>query len=270
MEETSERGYVEDEETEPAQVGIGEKEDESGTGRRTEFWMSQGRRVMSCLLGLLLVLFCCLFAVAPDPGIGSGGSSPTLQNERIFCWGRSFEMGVGAGAGGTYPEHLERILGRDVDHSDFSSMWFSSSSVALDDVSYFDEHKYGVVTMRATNDGPEFPWNETEADLRELVRSLKDTGAVVVMFETGPLWDLDGQMTTTDEQCMTNTSHYVLEGVENPEFVCITVDGETQTEKYYELWGIRCSARSPRRRAPTSSPNTSWIASRRERKHALQ
>jgi hypothetical protein len=183
------------------------------------------------------IAVCLLFGGLAWGGDSDTGAGVTLQNEKIFCWGRSFEMGEGAHRGETYPEHLARILGREVDQSEFQFMQWSRSDMSLDDVSYFDEHKYGVVTMRTNKDGPAFPWNETEANLRELVRRLQGTGAVVVMFETGTLWDLDGQMTTTDEECLTNTSQYVLEGVENPEFVCTTIGGKTQTADYYELWG---------------------------------
>jgi hypothetical protein len=157
----------------------------------------------------------------------------SLQNQKIFCWGRSYEMGSGADWWESYPDHLGRLLGREVDQSSFSSLMFSSSDVALGDVPFFDEHKYGVIIMRTRFDGRDVPWNVTEDNLRSIVRRLRDTGAVVVMFETAPLWDVDGQLTTTDDRCFAGTSAEM----KIPHIVCDSIDNETQTAKYYEWWG---------------------------------
>lgn len=228
----SENGYLGDEEAGPAHVGIGEVEGGPDTGRRTGRWIEHWERAVGCLLVFVFASLGCLLVVAPEPGVGSGESSPALQNDRIFCWGRSFEIGIGAVSGETYPEHLSRILGREVGKSDMNWYWRRSDR-SLEDVSYFDEHKYGLVIMRTNFDGPNMLWNDTEANLRNIVRRLKDTGAVVVMFETGPLWDLDGEMTTTDDKCLTGTSHEL----QHDWIVCTNIDGEGRTEKYYEWWG---------------------------------
>jgi hypothetical protein len=171
--------------------------------------------------------------------VGAFANSPenlTLQNQKIFCWGRSYAMGVGVESSyETYPDHLGRLLGREVDHSLLSWMGFMNSNRAVDDVSYFDENKYGIVIMRTRFDGTGVTWDVTENNLRSLVRRLKDTGAVVVMLETAPLWDLDGQLTSTADRCYVGTSAEM--GVCGTYIICTSVDGETQTEKYYELWG---------------------------------
>jgi len=229
----SEEGYVEVKEAEPEYFGIGVVEGGSETGRRTCRWIEHRKRAVGCLVVFLFASMGCLLVVTPHPGVGSGEESPTLQNDKIFCWGRSFEIGIGAMDGETYPEHLSRLLGREVGRSEFQDMRWRRSDASLEEVSYFDEHEYGLVIMRTAYDGPNMLWNDTEANLRNIVRRLKDTGAVVVMFETGPLWELDGEMTTTDEECMTGTSHEQ----QHEWIVCTNIDGEGRTEKYCEWWG---------------------------------
>jgi len=108
-----------------------------------------------------------------------------------------------------------------------------NSILTLEAASYFDEHKYGIIIIRIGYDGSKIPWDVTEDNLRKIIRRLKDTGAVVVFFESGPLWDISGQLTTTNEECLTGTSHEKTHAY----IVCDSVDGETQTAKYCELWG---------------------------------
>jgi hypothetical protein len=95
---------------------------------------------------------------------------------------------------------------------------------------------FGVIIYQESGDfGPDESWNVTESNVRNTIRGLKETGAVVVVFESFPVWDLDGQLTTPD---------YLFHGYEyeHPEIVtdsivCVSGGNETRFKKYYEAWG---------------------------------
>ena len=176
----------------------------------------------------------------PTDTAPGGIGSQALQNQKIYCWGRSIDGGVGADTGEGYPDHLGRILGREVHHSVVGSTYEHNmrpgkSNETLEATRYFEEHRYGIIIMRMAYDGGSsgIPWDATEDNLRRIIRKLQDTGAVVVFFESGPLWDLDGQLTTHHDECLTGTSHEMT----HPYIVCDCIDNATQTAKYNEWWG---------------------------------
>jgi hypothetical protein len=129
---------------------------------------------------------------------GTPGIDLTLQNQRILCWGTSYTQGEPAlhGQGEAYPEHLGRILGRDVD----MHPTMAGSDGFLEEVGMLEEGEYGIIIVQSSWDfllG--VSWDITEANTREVIRRLKATGAVVVFWEDDPVWDIDGQITTTKD-----------------------------------------------------------------------
>jgi hypothetical protein len=136
---------------------------------------------------ILLALSGSVPLVGADPGIGSG-DIVSLQNQRIYCFGGSMELGVGGDPGEGYPDHLRRLLGRTVDYGDIDLMPGASDEI-LEAVSLFGKHKYGIIVVRAGYDGPSsgIPWNVTEGNLRRMIRRLQNSGALVVFFEAGPV-----------------------------------------------------------------------------------
>jgi hypothetical protein len=218
-------GRMEVGEVEPVhRIGEGE-----GSGRVLRS-LAEGRGELKggSLLAMLL-LFSCLFVVAPGAALGE--SSPILPNDRILCWGRSFTVGVGAGEDGAYPDHLGRLLGREMEYL-LSSLAISGDRGVVDKL---NEDKYGIVIyqFRWGDYQMGVPWNTTERDLRTMIRSLQESGAVVVIFEAFPVWDVDGQLTALHYMCFTGTS----QEMNNPNYVKVSVGNETRIEKYYEMWG---------------------------------
>lgn len=232
MEKMSGRRHVQDEDTEHSCVVIVGGRGDCGAFRPRETGLRTHYILVGCLVAMLILLNGCLIVVMGNSVDGSV-EVMTLQNKGIYCYGRDMEAGVGADVGETYPDHLGRLLGGAVDHSVSDFMRPSTSSETLGAISYFEEHRYGTIIIRIGYDPDDTPWDVTEGKLRGIIRGLQDTGAAVVFFESGPLWDLDGQLTTTDEECMTGA---VQETV-HPFIVCDSVNSETRTARYVELWG---------------------------------
>ena len=184
-----------------------------------------------CALALVVA---SLLVLGADSGDGSSNLSLKLQNQRIYCWGHGHEVGIGADPGESYPDHLSRLLGRKVDHPTIQGFVRPSGvNATLEAVPHFEEHKYGVIIIRGFKiHEMDSPWDVVEDALREIIRRLQDTGAVVVLWER-PLWNVSGQLTTTHEACLTGTPAEMT----HPDIVCTSVNNETQTAKYVEWWG---------------------------------
>jgi hypothetical protein len=191
--------------------------------------------VTSCL-GVLVMLLAspCVPCADPDDESSNLNLGLTLQNQRVYCWGHGHEVGLGADPGESYPDHLSRLLGRKVDHPTIPGFVRPSGvDATLEAVPYFEEHKYGVIIIRGFKIYEmDSPWDVVEDALREIIRRLQDTGAVVVLWER-PLWNVSGQLTTTHEACLTGTPAEMT----HPDIVCTSVNNETQTAKYAERWG---------------------------------
>ena len=103
----------------------------------------------------------------------------TLQNERIAVFGSSW-------AAGCYGSCLASIVGREVE-----SFILADTGVvgALQECALFKSNEFGViVTDFGSHDWwPQGrPWEEVEADFRNLLRCLKGSGAVVVYNQLVP------------------------------------------------------------------------------------
>jgi hypothetical protein len=119
----------------------------------------------------------------------SGYGNLTLQNDRIAVFGSSWSAGY-------YGSCLGDIVGREV----VSFILPDTGLVgAMDDCATFNNTKFGIIiTPFGANDyWPQGrPWEEVEKDLRQLLRLLKSTGAVVVYNQLIPesLGYLTGQV----------------------------------------------------------------------------
>jgi len=224
----SEEGYAEVKEAEPEYFGIGVVEGGSETGLRTARWIEHRKRTVGFLLAVLFALSGCMFILAPDTEAGSVESSPTLQNQRIMCWGGSTTLGVGAKPGGTYADHLGRLLGREVDY-----LLGDTESVDLGRIEMFSEDRYGIFIYQFRFEDFGCSWGMRIRGMGQIIRNLQETGAVVVAFETMPIWNVSGQPTALHYLCYTGTRHEK----NNPKIVKVNVGNETRIRKYYEMWG---------------------------------
>jgi len=137
-------------------------------------------QVASRLLAIAFVgflfLVCFPHAVwGEDSGSALGTLNLTPQNEKIavFCssWGEE-PMGT----------HLGNILGREVESFTLGA---TNAGGALASCSRYKDNKFGIiVTDFGSHDRVDnLPWEVTEADLRQLFQTLKDSGAIVVYNE---------------------------------------------------------------------------------------
>jgi lysophospholipase L1-like esterase len=173
---------------------------------------------------VLVLLFVSLNVLADS---GDESLNLTLQNQRIMCWGVSGTVGTGADPGESYPEHLGRILGRETER-----LLNGMTADCLNQVNMFEEDKYGIIICQFGGwDVRQYvPLQEMEDNIRKTVQHLRATGAIVVLWDHVPLWDLDGQITTTKEKCSLSSSTH-------PEIACSAIGDETQTAYYYKAWG---------------------------------
>jgi hypothetical protein len=186
------------------------------------------------VLGLFFILLALLsasaFAFSGEVGTVSLDTNSTLQNQRIFCWGGSTTDGSGAEKGERYPDHLGRLLGREVNYA-----LGDTEAADLGAIGMFDEDRdpYGIIIYQFRFEEFEYPWGKRLGNIGSIIRNLQETGAVVVAFETQPIWNLSGQPTALDYLCYTGTSKEKY----NPDIVKVNVGNETRIKKYYEMWG---------------------------------
>ena len=156
------------------------------------------------ILGVFLILLALLsasaFAFSGEVGTVSLGSNSTLQNQRIFCWGGSTTDGSGAEKGERYPDHLGRLLGREVNYA-----LGDTEAADLGAIGIFDGDPYGIVIYQFRFESFEYPWDKRLGNIGSIIRELQETGAVVVAFETQPIWNLSGQPTALDYLCYTGS-----------------------------------------------------------------
>jgi hypothetical protein len=184
------------------------------------------------IFGIFVVLLSTSVSVCGgEGGIGSPEMDITLQNQRIMCWGRSFTTRPGAEKGATYPDHLGRLLNREVGQR------LSDLAIRGDFgvTSKFDEDKYGIIIYQFRNGDfkSDVPWITTEGDLRNIIHRLQETGAVVAIFDSFPVWEVDGNLTALHYLCYTGTS----QEMNNQDFERVSAGNETRIKKYYEMWG---------------------------------
>lgn len=136
-------------------------------------WLCYGGCLRLSALTLLVLMFAPLAVCGKDPGVGSQEVNLTLQNDRIAVFSDSLLTAI--------TSYLGEILGRE------TRGFFASGSAfyGLDSCrsGMFNYSRFGVIITSygsADSLGMGVPWEETESGLRQLLRCLKSTGAVVV------------------------------------------------------------------------------------------
>ncbi len=112
------------------------------------------------------------------------------SNTDIIAFGDSLTYGYGAGRDESYPAYLSQMLGREVINLGISG---DTSAMGLARINEINKYSpYMVLIEFSANDFfRKIPKNQTENNLREIVRQVQNMGAIAVLVDTGGAYPMD-------------------------------------------------------------------------------
>ena len=112
------------------------------------------------------------------------------SNTDIVAFGDSLTYGYGAAQDESYPAHLSQMLGREIINLGVSG---DTSAMGLARISEIKKYSpYMVLIEFSANDFfRQVPKDQTENNLREIVRQVQDMGAIAVLVDTGGAYPMD-------------------------------------------------------------------------------
>ena len=125
------------------------------------------------------------------------GREPELRNPQpasrtIVCFGDSLTYGTGAGRGESYPARLAALTGREVVNAGVPGDTTALALERLERDVLSQRPGYVLLTLGGNDLRQRVPGREIEANLRRIVRSCQDVGALVVIGGIRvPLWGAD-------------------------------------------------------------------------------
>lgn len=128
------------------------------------------------------VFFACLALAL----LAACGSEPRLSrlsaHDTILAFGDSLTHGTGAGADESYPAQLARMIGRPVIASGVPGETTAAGLVRLPSVLATHRPRLVLLCLGGNDFLRRLPEAETEANLMLLVRTIRDSGAEVVLI----------------------------------------------------------------------------------------
>lgn len=133
-------------------------------------------------LTIILILFTACGKQAPKNYPNS--------NTDIIAFGDSLTYGQGAGRTETYPFYLSEMLGREVINLGVSG---DTSAMGLARVNEIKKYSsYMVLIEFSANDlFRRIPREQTENNLKQIVRQVQDMGAIAVLVDTGGAYPME-------------------------------------------------------------------------------
>ena len=112
------------------------------------------------------------------------------SNTDIIAFGDSLTYGYGAAQDKSYPAYLSQMLGREVINLGISG---DTSAMGLDRINEIKKYSpYMVLIEFSANDlFRKIPKEQTENNLREIVRQVQNMGAIAVLVDTGGAFPMD-------------------------------------------------------------------------------
>ena len=112
------------------------------------------------------------------------------SNTDIIAFGDSLTYGYGAAKDESYPAYLSKMLGSEVINLGVSG---DTSAMGLDRIDQIKKYEpYMVLIEFSANDFfKKVPKEQTEKNLREIVRQVQDMGAIAVLVDTGGAFPMD-------------------------------------------------------------------------------
>ena len=128
----------------------------------------------------VVVLLIAAWALWPSPyddvkNLTSGGTT-------IVAFGDSLTAGYGASAGEDYPSRLSPLIGKDVINAGISGDTTDSALARLDNDVIAQNPRLVLVGLGGNDFLRQTPIASTEANLREIIRRIQASGAMVVLL----------------------------------------------------------------------------------------
>ena len=135
---------------------------------------------MGCLRGFWFCLLISLVAACGDDNF-SKIRNLRSAGETIICFGDSLTEGVGAAAGEDYPSVLSRQLVTPVMNSGRSGDTSAQALERIDDAVLSKNPRLVIVLLGGNDFLRQVPRQETQKNLKEIIRRIQDQGAMVVI-----------------------------------------------------------------------------------------
>ncbi len=112
------------------------------------------------------------------------------SNTDIIAFGDSLTYGYGAARNESYPAYLSEMLGREIINLGISGDTSSMGLARIDEIKKYSP--YMVLIEFSANDlFRKIPKEQTENNLREIVRQVQGMGAIAVLVDTGGAYPME-------------------------------------------------------------------------------
>ena len=112
------------------------------------------------------------------------------SNTDIIAFGDSLTYGYGAARGESYPAYLSEMLGREVINLGISGDTSAMGLARIKEIKRYDPYMV-LIEFSANDFFRKVPKNQTENNLKEIVRQVQDMGAIAVLVDTGGAYPMD-------------------------------------------------------------------------------
>ena len=112
------------------------------------------------------------------------------SNTDIIAFGDSLTYGYGAAKNESYPAYLSKMLGREVINLGISGDTSATGLARIKEIKRYDP--YMVLIEFSANDlFKRISKEQTEKNLKEIVRQVQDMGAIAVLVDTGGAYPME-------------------------------------------------------------------------------
>ena len=112
------------------------------------------------------------------------------SNKAIIAFGDSLTFGYGVSPDESYPAHLSQMLGREIINLGVSGNTSAQGIARINEIKKYEP--YMVLIEFSANDlFRKIPKEQTEKNLREIVRQVQDMGAIAVLVDTGGAFPME-------------------------------------------------------------------------------
>lgn len=112
------------------------------------------------------------------------------SNDDIIAFGDSLTYGYGAGRDESYPAYLSEMLGREVINLGVSGDTSAMGLARIDEIKRYSPYMV-LIEFSANDFFRKIPKEQTENNLKEIVRQVQSMGAIAVLVDTGGAYPMD-------------------------------------------------------------------------------
>ena len=129
------------------------------------------------VVGAVVVLIVCYRLFLASPAV----TNPEPRGDNIICFGDSLTHGIGAGPGESYPDHLQRMIGRPLINAGVPGDTTADALLRLQRDVLEQSPRVVLITLGGNDMKNGVPADEAFANLEQVVTRIQDRGALVVV-----------------------------------------------------------------------------------------